>query len=91
MCKRTYNITTRACRHKVETPGSLIPDDGCNNCGTEKGRNNNIASTTSHIPCDDCMAKGLWAQTTDGKWYDVATGGPQQFTADFKFPCQFSM
>ena len=49
----------------------------------------NIASSTSHIPCDDCKAKGLWAQTADGKWHEVGAGGPQQFPADFIFPCQF--
>lgn len=87
MCKRTYNIETRACRHKVETLGNLVPEDGCNNCGVEKGRNNNIASSTSHIPCDDCIEKGLWI-LKDGKWIDATTGGPQRFTPDFKFPCQ---
>lgn len=87
MCKRIYNIMKCACRHKIETPGSLIPD-GCNNCGVEKGRNNSIASTTSHIPCDDCKAQGLWAQMANGKWYEVATGGPQKFMTNFTFPCQ---
>lgn len=89
MCKRAYNITIRACRHRVETPGSLVPDSGRNSCGIEKGSNSHIASTISHIPCDDCKAEGLWAQAADGKWYKVATGGPQPFTAGFKFPCQF--
>lgn len=48
-------------------PGSLIPDDGYNNCGVETGRNDNIASSTSHFPYDNCKANSLWAQTADGK------------------------
>lgn len=91
ICKRTYNITTCACRHKIETPGSLVPDPRCHNCGVEKGKNMNIASSTSHFPCEDCKAKGLWAQAADGKWYEVATGGPQQFTPGFRFPYESSL
>lgn len=87
MCKRSYNITKCACRHTIETPGSLIPEDGCNSCGIERGRNDNIASTTSRFPCDDCKDRGLWAQTPDGKWYEVAAGVPQQIAPGFKFPC----
>lgn len=91
MCKRAYEVVRHACLHQHETPGSLIPDNGCDNCGVEKGRNNDIASKTTQFPCDDCKAQGLWAQTAGGKWYKVATGGPKQFTPDYKFPCQFSL
>ncbi|KAK2735831.1 hypothetical protein FQN57_001108 [Myotisia sp. PD_48] len=85
MCKRSYAILKRACRHHLETPGNLVPDNGCNACGIDKGRTDNIASTTSHIPCDDCEALGIWAKTADGKWYEVATGGPKEFNP-FTFP-----
>lgn len=89
MCRRTYNITFFSCNHKLETLGSLVPEAGCDCCGIEKGRNDNIASTTQHIPCEDCQVNGLWSQTADGKWYEVAEGGPKKFTPGYKFPCQF--
>lgn len=75
---------------EIETPGSLVPDDGCGGCGIEKGINNSIASTTKATPCDDCQANGLWAKAADGQWYEVSEGGPRQFTSSFQFPCQFS-
>lgn len=90
MCKRTYQKMKGACLHVIETSGNLIQADGCNNCGIEKGKNYGIGTTISHTPCDDCQAKGLWAQTASGKWYEVAEGGPQKFPT-YKFPCQSSL
>ncbi|EFW14265.1 conserved hypothetical protein [Coccidioides posadasii str. Silveira] len=88
MCKRAYDIQTGACRHRIETPGSLVPDADCKGCGIEKGRNDNIAATTSHTPCDDCQHKGLWVKRADGKWYEAAKGAPKPLPS-FRYPsCQ---
>ncbi|KAM5453050.1 hypothetical protein McanCB49686_005002 [Microsporum canis] len=85
MCKRSYNKIIFGCSHVLETPGSLVPN-GCGSCGIEKGINDNIASLTKRDPCDDCQAKGLWARTPGGKWYEVAEGGPKKFAPGFKYP-----
>ncbi|EZF28068.1 hypothetical protein H112_00049 [Trichophyton rubrum D6] len=71
MCRRNVSKRNFLCGHVLETLGSLVPEKGCGGCGiekVEKGENNDIGSSHVHSPCDDCLAKDLWAQGKNGKW-----------------------
>ncbi|EGE04588.1 hypothetical protein TEQG_03459 [Trichophyton equinum CBS 127.97] len=62
------NVSKRnfLCGHVLETLGSLVPEKGCGGCGIEKGENNDIGSSHVCSPCDDCIAKDLWARGKNG-------------------------
>lgn len=91
MCRRNVSKRNFLCGHVLETLGSLVPEKGCGGCGiekVEKGENNDIGSSHVHSPCDDCLAKDLWAQGKNGKWYEKEPGGPFQLSPGYKFPCK---
>ena len=69
MCQRLISTIEHRCGHRIDSPGSVIELNGCNNCGNVQSTRH-LGKTTKRDPCPDCIANGVWVKT-DGKW-DVA-------------------
>lgn len=71
MCKQTLDRTVYLCRHMVESPGIVLPHDGCGGCGTIKATGY-FGQTTKRDPCPDCIANGIYVKVS-GKWQKAST------------------
>ncbi|KAL4888231.1 hypothetical protein BDV59DRAFT_147349 [Aspergillus ambiguus] len=66
MCQKLIDTIEYLCRHRDDSPGTIIELDGCKRCGIVK-KEKHMGKTTKRDPCADCIAKGLWVKK-NGKW-----------------------
>ncbi|RAL06390.1 uncharacterized protein BO80DRAFT_420686 [Aspergillus ibericus CBS 121593] len=66
MCQQLIHTTRHMCGHKIDSPGTIMELDRCNNCGNIV-RTQHLGVSTKRVPCSDCKANGAYVQR-GGKW-----------------------
>ncbi|KAJ5597781.1 hypothetical protein N7537_007865 [Penicillium hordei] len=66
MCQRLIETVEHRCGCRIDSPGSVIELNGCNNCGIIK-RTQQMGKMTKRDPCPDSIANGFWVKR-NGKW-----------------------
>ena len=66
MCQRLIETTEHRCGHRIDSTGSIMEFNGCNNCGIIQ-KTHQMGKTTKRDPCPDCITSDVWVKMNE-KW-----------------------